>query len=112
MFPADHQTSIPMHERIDLLDDAERVQLLHMIDFARQNRRLHEALYQLHAKGPVWDGDVVSKADRSSLLDVDACAKVIMRGQEGYNACTYLGRRLLRVYDWLWGPLAGAEALK
>ncbi|RYY67678.1 MAG: hypothetical protein EOO12_00025 [Chitinophagaceae bacterium] len=112
MFPNDHQTSIPMHERLDLLDDAERFELLHMIDFARQNRRLHEALYQLHNNGPVWDGDVVSKTYRSDLLDIGACAKVIVKRQEGFNACTYLGRRLLRIYDWLYGALPGAEALK
>lgn len=111
-FTHDRQTSIPMYERPDLLDDGERLELIHMIDFARTYRHHHEALYQLHAKGPVWDGDVISKQHRTDLLDIGACAKVIMKGQEGFNACTYTGRRLLRVYDWLHGPLRGVEPLK
>jgi len=101
----DRTTSIPLYERPALLDKSEAVELIHMIDFARNNKRLHEQLYQLHSRGPVWDGDVVSKADRSALLDVDACAKVIVKGEEGFNACTYRGRQMLRIYDWLYGEL-------
>lgn len=111
-FAADRQTTIPMHERVDLLDRGECDRLVHMIDFARRNKWLHEQLYQLHSRGPVWDGDVISKSHRTDLLDIGACEKVVVKGQEGYNACTYFGRSLLRVYDWLWGPLFGAEALK
>jgi hypothetical protein len=105
MFKPDRQTSIPTFDRIDLLDAADRDQLIHMIDFAKTFRRGHEALYQLHAKGPVWDGDVVSKNDRDVLLDVGACEKVCVAGKQGYNACTYNGRSLLRIYDWLYGPI-------
>jgi len=111
-FAPDRQTSIPMHERIDLLDASERDQLIQMIDFAKTFKCGHEALYQLHAKGPVWDGDVVSKNDRDVFLDIGACAKVCVKGEQGYNACTYFGRTLLRVYDWLHGPLPGTEPLR
>ena len=110
---ADHrQTSIPMHARPDLLSPSELLELVHMIDFAKANRSLHEQLYQLHAKGPVLDGDVISKSQRTELVDAGACAKIVMKGQEGFNACTYYGRALLRIYDWLHGPLADVEALK
>jgi len=112
MFAKDRQTTIPMHERPDLLDHQEAIDLINMIDFAKVNRGLHGQLYQLHAKGPVWDGDVISKSQRSDLLDIGACAKVVVKGQEGFNACTYFGRTLLRVYDWLHGPLPGTEPLK
>ncbi len=105
-FAADRQTSIPMNERIDLLDADERAELIHMIDFAHRRRSLHEQLYQLHSRGPVWDGDVVSKSDRTELLDIGACAKVCVKGEDGFNACTYSGRALLRIYDWLYGPIA------
>lgn len=108
MFPAERQTSIPGYERIDLLDASERDELIQMIDFAKANKRLHEALYQLHAHGPVWDGDVISKSDRDALLAILACAKVVVRGQDGFNACTYFGRALLKIFDWLHGPLANA----
>lgn len=111
-FAHDRQTTIPMHERPDLLDCKGALDLIHMIDFAKNNKRLHEALYQLHAKGPVWDGDIISKSERDSLLDIGACAKVCVKGEQGFNACTYEGRMLLRIYDWLYGSLPGAEAVR
>lgn len=111
-FAPDRQTSIPMHERPDLHDKRELAELVQMIDFAKTYRRGHEALYQLHANGPVWDGDVVSKNDRDVFLEIGACAKVCVKGEQGFNACTYFGRGLLRIYDWLYGPLPGREALK
>ena len=108
-FAEGRQTTIPLNERIDLLDDQERIELIHMIDFARCRRDLHEQLYQLHSHGPLWDGDVISKSDRDELLAIDACAKVCVKGQDGYNACTYFGRSLLSIFDWLHGKL-GAPA--
>lgn len=104
-FAKDRQTTIPLNERIDLLDDHERVELIHMIDYAVINQRIHEQLYQLHSRGPVWDGDVISKSERSELLDIGACAKVCVKGEDGFNACTYFGRSLLRIFDWLYGPM-------
>lgn len=111
-FAKNAQTSIPLNERPDLSDKDELVELILMIDFARQNKRLHEQLWHLHAKGPVWDGDVISKSDRSELLNIGACAKVCVGGEQGFNACTYFGRSLLRIYEWLYGPLPGREAVK
>lgn len=108
-FAADRQTSIPLNTRLDLNSAAENVELLHMIDFARQNKGMHEQLYQLHSRGPVWDGDVISKSERTALLDIGACAKVCVKGQDGFNACTYFGRALLQIYDWLYGPMDGVQ---
>lgn len=104
-FNKDRTTNIPLNERPDLLDKDEVVELIHMIDFARNNKCLHEQLWQLHAKGPLWDGDVISKTDRNELLRVGACAKVCVKGEDGFNACSYFGRSLLRIFDWLHGPL-------
>jgi hypothetical protein len=111
-FGKDRQTSLAMFSRPDLFDKNELVDLVHMIDFAKSNRGLHEQLYQLHARGPVWDGDVVSKSQRTELLDIGACAKVCVKGEEGFNACTYFGRSLLRIYEWLYGSLPGTEPIK
>lgn len=104
-FAHDRETSIPAYSRVDLLDASEKVELIHMIDFAMSKRGLHEQLYQLHKNGPCWDGDVISKSERDQLLAIGACAKVCVKGQEGFNACTYFGRRLLGIFDWLHGPL-------
>lgn len=106
MFEKGRTTTIPMHARPDLDDKDELVELIHMIDFARQHRALREQLWQLHAHGPIWDGDLISKTDRDSLLQIGACAKVCVRGEDGFNACTYFGRSLLRIFDWMQPPLA------
>lgn len=107
-FPADRQTTLPRNARIDLMDDWERSELLHMIDYAKVNRGLHEPLYQLAERGPVFDGDVISKSARDCLLDIGACSKVWVKGEDGFNAATYFGGYLLRVFDWLYGPLGKA----
>jgi hypothetical protein len=104
-FGKDRTTTIPLNERPDLNDKDELVELVHMIDFARNNKRLHEQLWQLHATGPLWDGDVISKTDRNELLQIGACGKVCVKGEDGFNACTYFGRSLLHVFDWLYGKL-------
>ena len=106
-FDKDRTTTIRHHERPDIDDKNELVELVHMIDFAKHNRGLHEQLSQLHIHGPCWDGDVISKGDRSALLDIGACAKVCVKGEDGFNACTYFGRELLQIFDWLHGPLRG-----
>lgn len=108
-FEKGRQTTIPMHERPELDDKDELVELVHMIDFARANRGLHEQLWQLQSKGPLWDGDVISKADRDELLSIGACGKVCVKGEQGFNACTYFGHSLLQVFDWLHGPLKFAN---
>lgn len=97
-------SSIPTGDPANCTRD-ENVMRIRMTDFALKTRNLHEALYQLHKNGPVWDGDVISKSYRDELLDCGACAKVCVKGEDGYNACTYFGRALLEIYDWLFGPL-------
>lgn len=47
--------------------------------------------------GPLEDGDVPSKSGRDDLLDKGFVAKVIVKGEQGYNACTYKGHLALRV---------------
>jgi hypothetical protein len=108
-FKNDRETSIPLYERVDLLDAAERDELIHCIDFAKCHQDLHEQLYQLHSRGPVEDGHVISKSDRDALLKIGACVKVCVHGKQGYNACTYFGSRLLRIYDWMHGTLATTQ---
>ena len=53
-----------------------------------------DTLVGMHDHGPLHDGDVVSKAERDRLLSGGYCAKVVVKGLEGFNACTYRGRKL------------------
>lgn len=104
-FAKDRQTELPRNVRIDLMDDWERSELLHMIDFAKRNRNLHEPLFQLCERGPVWDGDLISKSARDQLLDVGACSKAIIKGEDGFQVATYFGGYLLKVFDWAYGSM-------
>ena len=56
-------------------------------------------LIACHSSGPLEDGDVASKSARDSLLDKGFVAKVIVKGEDGYNACTYKGRLALSVVN-------------
>ena len=50
-----------------------------------------EQLKQLLFQGPVWDGNVVSKGDRSSLIRWGFATRCCFLGEQGYTAATYLG---------------------
>ena len=58
-----------------------------------------DTLNACHSRGPLEDGDVPSKSARDSLLDKGFVAKVIVKGEDGYNACTYKGRLVLSVVN-------------
>ena len=49
--------------------------------------------------GPLFDGDVPSKASRDELVKEGFIAKVVVKGQDGYNACTYKGQRVYRLIE-------------
>ena len=44
-----------------------------------------------YRNGPLFDGDVPSKSGRDRLLDKGYMAKVVVKGEDGYNACTHKG---------------------
>jgi hypothetical protein len=54
-----------------------------------------EQLQQLINHGPVWDGDVISKAHRGDLVKWGLAARVIVKGEWGYTAATYKGGHVL-----------------
>jgi hypothetical protein len=47
--------------------------------------------------GPLWDGDVPSKSGRDTLLWDGFISKVVVKGEEGYNALTYKGSSAYRL---------------
>lgn len=49
--------------------------------------------------GPVWDGDLPSKIGRDELEDLGMVQGVVVKGEEGYNACTYMGARAYRLLE-------------
>lgn len=61
---------------------------------------IHDVLHNLFLKGPVYDGDICSKSGRDTLLDHGYCVKVIVKGEQGYNALNYKGGKLLKIMNY------------
>jgi hypothetical protein len=52
-------------------------------------------LAHLIKNGPVWDGDVICKADRDDLIRWRLASRVMVKGKWGYTAATYIGGHIL-----------------
>jgi hypothetical protein len=49
--------------------------------------------------GPLFDGDVPSKSGRDSLINKGFMVKVVVKGEDGYNAITYKGAQAYRLFQ-------------
>jgi hypothetical protein len=58
-------------------------------------RDLREQLTQL-VKGPVWDGDVISKTHRGRLFAMGLAIRVCCKGEPGYTGATYFAFSVLK----------------
>lgn len=58
-------------------------------------KNIAEQLEQL-VNGPVWDGDIISKSDRSVLFDMGLAIRVCHKGEQGYTGATYTAFSILR----------------
>ena len=45
----------------------------------------------LYTEGPLFDGDIPSKSGRDSLVEKGYADVIVVKGLEGYNACTQKG---------------------
>lgn len=61
-------------------------------------KRLHEQLRQL-INGPVWDGDVLSKADRNELISLGLAMRVCCKGQQGHTGATYFAYSVMKLAE-------------
>ena len=55
-------------------------------------------LVALVEQGPLWDGDVPSKSGRDGLIQRGLAVKVVVSGQDGWQAATYAGRDAYRAH--------------
>lgn len=58
-----------------------------------------DTLIAAHNHGPLFDGDVPSKSGRDSLLASHCIAKVVVKGEDGFNACTHKGAWVLKLHN-------------
>ena len=63
-------------------------------------RRLKGQLAQL-VGGPVWDGDVMSKAHRGELFEIGIAIRVCCKGEQGFTGARYIGYSILREIEEL-----------
>ena len=56
-----------------------------------------EALDQLLFKGPVWDGDVISKEARDALLSWGLAVRCCVKGEQGYTAASYRAYHIFKI---------------
>lgn len=69
-----------------------------------------ETLIALVEQGPLWDGDVPSKTGRDALLAQGLAVRVVVKGEDGWQAATYAGRDAYR--EMLPGPDGPADTIK
>ena len=53
-----------------------------------------EQLMQLCKTGPIWDGDVLSKQARDTLLEYGLASRAINKGESGYTVANYRGHNV------------------
>lgn len=57
-----------------------------------------DAFQQALRAGPLADGDLLSKAGRDFLLEEGLMTKILVNGEQGYQALTYKAFDLKRIY--------------
>lgn len=89
-----------LHESTELssADEIKRACEL-IIEVEAMNSAEYDCIRAGFKHGPLFDGDVPSKVGRDSLLDKGYMAKVVIKGEEGYNACTCKGARAYRLLE-------------
>jgi hypothetical protein len=56
-----------------------------------------EVLKACFKHGPLFDGDVPSKNAKWELITKGFLVQVVVRGEDGYNACTHKGAQACRL---------------
>lgn len=69
-----------------------------------------DTLIALVERGPLWDGDVPSKVGRDSLIAQGLAVRVVVKGEDGWQAATYAGRNAYKAM--FPGPDGEADTIK
>jgi hypothetical protein len=83
-----------IHESVELSTPEEIKRACELIIRVQDmNSGERDVIRATHKHGPLVDGDIPSKSARDQLVKDGFVAKVVVRGEDGFNACTYLGRQ-------------------
>jgi hypothetical protein len=84
---------------------ASRAEMLFLIEMAEIEEQLDGAaidtLHALFVNGPLYDGDIPSKRGRDFLVENDLVARITVKGEAGYNACTHFGDKMYKFHRHL-----------
>jgi len=69
-----------------------------------------DTLVALVECGPLWDGDLPSKTGRDALIAQGLAIRVVVKGEDGWQAATYAGRDAYRAL--FPGPDGPAETIR
>lgn len=67
----------------------EAVKLI--IEVQAMDSGMRDCIRATYLKGPLDDGDVPCKSSRDALLSSGYISKIVVKGEQGFNACTYKG---------------------
>ena len=83
------------------LDSAEEIKanIELIIRVQEMSNGERETIKAAFSHGPLYDGDVPSKSSRDILVKDGFIAKVVVKGEDGFNACTYKGRWAHRILE-------------
>lgn len=81
-----------IHESIELSSANELKDAIKLIiEVQAMDSGMRDCIRAAYLNGPIDDGDVPSKSGRDALLDYGYISKVVVKGEQGFNACTYKG---------------------
>jgi len=87
-----------LHEDVELSSAEEIKSACKLIIVAQEMDSAEvETLIACYERAPLYDGDIPSKRGRDDLLSKDFLAKIVVNGEDGYNACTYEGASAYRL---------------
>lgn len=85
----------------DLTDQDDLLAATDVLAKAKQafDYNLMDTFNAIVNRGPLYDGDVPSKSERNTLLELGLIDKVIVKGEDGFQACNYLGFAVWKVLE-------------
>lgn len=92
-----------LHEDIELSSAEEIITACKLIiEVQEMSVAERDCIYAAFKHGPLFSGDVPSKSGRNSLVEKGFMSMVVVKGEDGFNACTHKGAwayRLLKVMN-------------
>lgn len=87
-----------LHESIDTSTPAELREACRLIvEVQSMSGGEIDCIYAAHKRGPLFDGDIPCPSSRNRLIASGFMAKIVVRGEDGQNACTQKGHWAFKI---------------